>query len=255
MKELIQKIRDALKQTATRANDVLKTLPPLESFEKTSPIYAAILQTGYALDFIEQTTQRLNGELDAIDPEKAIKDVANAELSRRIEAGDLIPKEKLEEYLSKGDLMKKEDAVTAATKAADDREKEVRGEILLVEQRRREISTPKEAGKPALLSSELAARLSSDLLKKDDYLALATKVANRVKQLVEEGLEVPSLLNAAADTATDEEGDNVFSERLSGMKEVAQKASGGRRTAPEPLASGGGSDNAKANAAEMAACF
>jgi hypothetical protein len=240
MQQFIEKLREMLKQTAQRANDTLKTLPPLEQYEKTTPIYAAIQNTGYALDFIERTAKDLNGQLDAIDPEAALKALGDAQVEEGLKSGDLLRKSDLEAKITAGELMRKEDAQTAANKAADDREKMVRDRLKTVETRRKEVSTPK-GDQPALLSAELAARIPSEVLEADDYLDKVKKVAARVKDLNDLGVEVPQLLTAAVETPVDEKGEAQFTERLSLVKDVAGKASGKGEhvSAPEPFAHSG----------------
>jgi hypothetical protein len=239
--KLIESLRGMLKQVADRANELLKTQPPLEQFEKTSPVYSGLLSCGYAIDFLKNTASDITRQLDAIDPEAAMMAGAEDVMKKKIASGELMKKEDFEAKLTSGEFVKKTDAETAAGTAADNREKAVRAEILLIENRRKEVSTPKSETEPALLSIELASRLSPEVLTGEDYIAKVTKVANRVKQLKAAGVETPELLNSAADTAVDEGGDKVFTERLTWMADVSKKAGlTGGAPVIEPFAGGGG---------------
>ena len=249
---LIAQLRDQLKTVAKRANDKLKTLPPLEAFEKTAPAYSAVLNCGYALDFLEQTANDMLRDLDAVDPEAAMTEGAEDVLKLRIESGDLVPKAVLEKRIADGELLTKELAQAAADTAASNREKAVRDQLALVETRRKELSTPKSATEPALLTAELAGRLSSELLAADDYATRAAVVAQRVKDSNALGLELPDLLNSAAEIAVDEAGNKVFAERLSIVKSIAEKANGG--PIKEPFALGGGAGGG-GTAGELEAVF
>jgi predicted nuclease with TOPRIM domain len=220
LKKLITQMRDMLKTTATRANETLKTLPPLEQYEKTSPIYAALQNTGYALDFIERTALDLNNQLDAIDPERSAKELEDAAIEAGLKAGDLLRKSDFDAKLKAGEFMTKEDAQAAADTAVKTCETRIREELKTVEARRTEISTAK-GDQPALVSQDIAARISFEVLKSDDYKEKVGKIAARLKELNELGVEVPKLLNAAVETPVDDAGEAQFSERLSDIRDVA----------------------------------
>lgn len=240
--ELISALRGNLKTVATRANEVLARMQPLEQHEKTSPIYAAVQSCGFAIDFLNNTVADINRELDAIDPQAAIEAGAADIMTKKIASGELVTKEVLEKRITDGELIKKEDAQTAANLAADSREKAVRDELKIVETRRKEISTPKDANSKALVTAEIASRISSDVLKADNYVDQVTKIAGRLTELNELGIEIPTqLMNAATDTPLDEAGDGVFKDRLSMVKDIAGKANRGT-TVHEPFVLGGGAE-------------
>lgn len=244
--DLIEKLRGTLKQISSRANDLLSKQPPLEQFEKTSPIYSAILSCGYVIDYLVHSVSDITRELDAIDPEAAIAAGAEDVLRAKLASGELIKKEDLEAKLTSGEFVKKTDAETAATAAGDAREKLVRAEIALVETRRVEVTTDKSATEKALVPAALASKIPADALKGDDYLTKVKIIADRLKSMKDIGVESTELLNSAAETPLDEAGSKAFGERLTWMGDVAKKAGGGGTQMPNPLQPGGGASGAAA---------
>lgn len=241
LQALIEKLRGQMKQIAARANELLSSKPPLEQFEKTSPIYSALLSMGYALDYMSDTALNIGRELDALDPQKAIEEGATEILRKKLESGELLKKEDLEAKLTAGEFVKKTDAETAATTAADAREKLVRAEIALVETRRVEVTTDKSDTEKALVPAALASKIPADALKGDDYLTKVGVIAARLKSMKAIGVESTELLNSAAETPLDEAGQKAFTDRLTWMGEIKTKAGGGGGHVPNPLQPGGGS--------------
>jgi hypothetical protein len=226
-------------------NKSIETLPAIEQFEAASVF-------SYAIKSMQSAVQYIASEM--ANAERKVSDMVNA--VPVIIAGDC--NRMIEEKVTAGDLLKKDaailitDANAAAQKAANDRETSVRDEIKLLATRRSELFTAKSETEPALLSREIVDKLSDEFIKADDYAAKAAKLAGRLKEVQELGVEVPQLLARAADLPLDDGGDAQFSDQLSMIKSVAGSAGGKKKeSVPAPFAG----SQSHANTADLAGVF
>lgn len=221
MKDFITSLYQALNSFKTRCNDIVKRLPPIEQFEASSEIVHGIrCLTMYCAEVagiaenLEAKAQEYEGKLAA-------------EVS-----------EQLQQKLSAGEYLTKDDAIAASERAAADRESSVRQEIATIDSRRKELTTPASAGAKPVIPAELASHLTVELLKADDYRERAGKIAGRLNEIASLGMSLPSLQAEACSLPLDDAGQSAFTGRLKTVREV-REAGGGSTVNPNPFLTGG----------------
>lgn len=227
----LQKMKDSFLKNC---NTQLATLPPIEQHEATTVVGSAVRQLNSAFAWIAAEMQNMDRQIiDIINAVPVV--IANetgAYLKKQIEAGDILSKDTA--------LAQQTDAINVAVKAREDA---VRLEFTTVLSRKAELVTAKSATEPAILSREVADKLPIEFLMADDYMAKAHKLASRLKDVSELGVEVPQLLSQATEFPLDEAGDKRFGDQLSMLRSVAgtvPKPAG----APNPLAQNSNTENA-----------
>lgn len=244
-KKFLNELLAAKNKFMADANTALKPLPPIEQHEASSVVGFAIRELNNCFQWITTTCMRLDSDLQELITrgEQIIADCNKAYVESEVTAGNLIPKAKIEA----GDYLTKEVAQAncnaAAEAAANARETEVVDRLKLLASRRSELSTPSVAdGKevPALLSREIADKLSDEMLRADDWKEKAGVIAARLKEVNDLGVSIPELLTRAAELPLDDAGNTAFKEQLSMIKTAVGEKPGGKRVITAPLASGPG---------------
>ena len=223
----LKSLIDAKNKFLADCNAAIKPLPPIEQNEASTVAGYAIRELNSALQWITNTCMQLDTQMaDYVErAQQILADYNTAQVAAAIEAGELIPKAKIEagDYLTKE--VAQQNCQAAAEKAANDREIEVVERLQLLSTRRTALYTPtvgpdgKEVA--ALLSREVVEKLPDDLLKGDDYLAKIQIIASRLSEVQALGVNVPKLLARAYELPLDEAGSAQFTDQLSMIKEAA----------------------------------
>lgn len=224
--KFLQSLIDAKNKFLADCNAAIKPLPPIEQNEASSVAGYAVRELNSALQWITNTCMQLDTQMkDYVErAQQILADYNKAQVAAAIEAGDLIPKAKIEagDYLTKE--VAQQNCQAAAEKAANDRETEVVERLQLLASRRVDLYTPKIAeGKevPALLSREIVDKLPDELLKGDNYLDNIKIITGRVGEVLALKVNVPKLLARAYELPLDDAGSAQFADQLSMIKDAA----------------------------------
>lgn len=221
--KFLQSLVDAKNKFLADCNAAIKPLPPIEQTEAASIASYAVRELNSAVQWMTNVCMQFDAQTkDLIERgQQILADYNKAQVSAAIEAGELIPKAKVEA----GDYLSKETAIAncnaAAEAAANAREIEVVERLQLLTSRRAELYTPKVVeGKevPALLSREIVEKLPDEFLKGDDYLNNIKIITGRVGEYLALKVDVPQLLARSYELSLDAAGSAQFNEQLSMIK-------------------------------------
>lgn len=223
--KFLQSLVDAKNKFLADCNAAIKPLPPVEQNEAASLAGYAVRELNSAMQWITNICLQFDTQTkDLIERgQQILADYNTAQVAAAIEAGELIPKAKIEagDYLSKD--VATANCQAAAEAAANAREIEVVDRMKLLSSRRVELYTPKLVdGKevPALLSREVVDKLPDDLLKGDDFLTKVQVIASRLSEVQALGVNVPQLLARAYELPLDDAGSAQFKDQLSMIKDA-----------------------------------